>query len=93
MQRRAIHHSRLQQHDEPPQLLGQYVGDNCTNYAAYLLGTVDGMSDRQPWPGTGYAYNWGVAESAITDRVPAVGAVAWWPAGHHGAGCSDTSHT
>lgn len=26
----------------------QYAGDNCTNYAAYLMVTIDGMPDRQP---------------------------------------------
>jgi surface antigen len=65
---------------------GQYVGDNCTNYVAYLLVTLDGMPDRQPWKGSGDADNWGRAEAAITDRKPAVGAIAWWPAGFHGAG-------
>lgn len=65
---------------------GQYAGDNCTNYVAFLMVTVNGMPDRQPWSGTGDADRWGVAEAGITDSTPAVGAVAWWPARFHGAG-------
>ena len=64
----------------------QYVGDNCTNYIAYLMISITHLPDRQPWSGSGNAYNWGVQESAITDATPSVGAVAWWKARYHGAG-------
>lgn len=64
----------------------QYVGDNCTNYVAYLLVTHDGWPNRLPWSGSGNASHWGVAEADVTDTTPAAGSVAWWPAHFHGAG-------
>ncbi|CAN5489927.1 hypothetical protein BH09ACT12_BH09ACT12_13160 [soil metagenome] len=64
-----------------------YAGHNCTNYVAYRL-IAAGMSTERPWSGTGMAYNWGHAMSDITDKVPAVGAVAWWDRGTSGAGSS-----
>ena len=64
-----------------------YAGHNCTNYVAYRL-IQAGMSTERPWSGTGMAYNWGHAMKDITDKVPAVGAVAWWDRGVSGAGSS-----
>ena len=64
-----------------------YAGHNCTNYVAYRL-IQAGMSSERPWSGTGMAYNWGHAMKDITDKVPAVGAVAWWDRGVSGAGSS-----
>ena len=64
-----------------------YAGHNCTNYVAYRLMEA-GMSSERPWSGTGMAYNWGHAMKDITDKVPAVGAVAWWDGGVSGAGSS-----
>ncbi|GAA1745528.1 S-layer homology domain-containing protein [Aeromicrobium alkaliterrae] len=56
----------------------QYSGHNCTNYVAYRLITTNGMSTTKPWSGFGNAYTWGHYNAAITDGIPAVGAVAWW---------------
>ncbi len=64
-----------------------YGGHNCTNYVAYRMMKA-GMSSERPWSGTGMAYNWGYAMKDITDKVPAVGAVAWWDRGVSGAGSS-----
>ncbi len=64
-----------------------YAGHNCTNYVAYRL-IQAGMSTARPWSGTGMAYNWGHAMADITDKVPAVGAVAWFDRGVSGAGSS-----
>jgi surface antigen len=64
-----------------------YAGHNCTNYVAYRL-IQAGMSTERPWDGTGMAYNWGRAMKSITDKVPAVGAVAWWESGASGASSS-----
>ncbi|WP_232676257.1 CHAP domain-containing protein [Nocardioides sp. R-C-SC26] len=64
-----------------------YSGHNCTNYAAYRM-IQAGMSAERPWSGSGMAYNWGYAMSRITDKVPAVGAIAWWDRGVSGAGSS-----
>lgn len=52
-------------------------GHNCTNYVAYRL-ISSGMANVRPWSGTGNAWNWGSANSAITNGTPALGAVAWW---------------
>jgi len=64
-----------------------YAGHNCTNYVAYRL-IQAGMSTERPWSGTGMAYNWGHAMKDITDKVPAVGSVAWWDRNVSGAGSS-----
>ncbi|WP_141014115.1 CHAP domain-containing protein [Nocardioides sambongensis] len=64
-----------------------YSGHNCTNYAAYRM-IQAGMSSERPWSGSGMAYNWGHANSRITDRTPAVGAIAWWDRYHNGIGSS-----
>ncbi len=64
-----------------------YSGHNCTNYVAYWL-IKAGMSTERPWSGTGMAYNWGHVMKDITDKVPAVGAVAWWDKNASGAGSS-----
>ncbi|HEX8511382.1 MAG TPA: CHAP domain-containing protein [Propionibacteriaceae bacterium] len=55
------------------------TGHNCTNYVAYRL-VRNGMPNIRPWAGTGNAYNWGIANKAITNSTPKVGAVAWWGA-------------
>ncbi len=62
-----------------------YTGHNCTNYVAYRMVRA-GMPNVRPWSGGGNASNWGLAERAITNSVPAVGSVAWWGAysGGHG---------
>lgn len=64
-----------------------YSGHNCTNYAAYRM-IKAGMSEERPWDGSGMAYNWGHAMSRITDRRPAVGAIAWWDRYEGGIGSS-----
>jgi surface antigen len=64
-----------------------YAGHNCTNYVAYRL-IQAGMSTERPWDGTGMAYNWGRAMADITDKVPTVGAVAWWESGASGVSSS-----
>lgn len=64
-----------------------YSGHNCTNYAAYRM-IKAGMSEERPWEGSGMAYNWGHAMSRITDRRPAVGAIAWWDRYEGGIGSS-----
>ncbi|MGA8845174.1 MAG: CHAP domain-containing protein [Nocardioides sp.] len=64
-----------------------YSGHNCTNYVAYRL-IQAGMPSERPWSGTGMAYNWGPAMRDITDKTPAVGAVAWWERNASGAGSS-----
>ena len=63
------------------------AGHNCTNYVAYRL-IQDGMSATRPWTGSGMAYNWGIANAAITDQKPAVGAVAWYAAHRSPIGAS-----
>ncbi|MDM4761453.1 CHAP domain-containing protein [Galbitalea sp. SE-J8] len=60
-------------------------GHNCTNYAAYRLISA-GMSSVRPWDGNGNANAWGLSNADITDRTPTVGSIAWWDAGHDGAG-------
>lgn len=61
-----------------------YTGTNCTNYAAYRLVTTNGMPNTRPVSGLGNASDWGTAESSITNKTPAVGAIAWWGiTGHH----------
>lgn len=62
-----------------------YVGTNCTNYVAYRL-VKNGMPNVRPWDSTGNAYNWGLANSRITDQVPTVGSVAWFNRNVSGAG-------
>ena len=64
-----------------------YSGHNCTNYAAYRMVRA-GVPNTRPWSGSGSAANWGTAMASITDRAPAVGAVAWWKAGAPSAGSS-----
>jgi surface antigen len=64
-----------------------YAGHNCTNYVAYRM-IKNGMSASRPWSGSGMAYNWGVANSRITDQTPRVGAVAWWKRNTGGVGSS-----
>jgi surface antigen len=56
-----------------------YTGHNCTNYAAFRM-VRSGLPNLRPWSGSGNASNWGHAEAALTNSVPAVGAVAWWDA-------------
>ena len=62
-----------------------YSGHNCTNYAAYRV-IKNGYSSTRPWDGSGNATYWGTEMSGITDRTPAVGAIAWWRAGVYPAG-------
>ncbi|WP_323794283.1 CHAP domain-containing protein, partial [Nocardioides sp.] len=64
-----------------------YSGHNCTNYVAYRM-IQAGMSTERPWSGSGMAYNWGHAMKSITDKVPALGSVAWWDRNASGAGSS-----
>jgi surface antigen len=67
-----------------------YAGRNCTNYVAYRL-VKNGMPNVRPWSGSGMAYNWGPANSSITDQTPQVGAVAWWK--RNVGGASAAGHT
>ncbi|MFT4082685.1 MAG: CHAP domain-containing protein [Nocardioides sp.] len=62
-----------------------YSGRNCVNYAAYRM-VKAGMPNSRPWSGSGNATNWGKAMASITDKTPAVGAIAWWKANAPGAG-------
>jgi surface antigen len=62
-----------------------YAGHNCTNYAAYRV-IKNGYSSTRPWDGSGNATYWGTQMASITDRTPAVGAIAWWRAGVYPAG-------
>lgn len=62
-----------------------YAGHNCTNYAAYRM-VLSGLPNERPWSGGGNATYWGTSMAGITDRTPAVGAVAWWKAGVYPAG-------
>lgn len=62
-----------------------YAGHNCTNYAAYRM-VRSGLPNVRPWTGSGNATYWGSSMASITDRTPAVGAVAWWKAGVYPAG-------
>jgi len=64
-----------------------YAGHNCTNYAAYRM-VKAGMPNERPWSGSGMAYNWGIANSDITDQTPKVGAIAWWNRNTGGVGSS-----
>lgn len=60
-----------------------YSGHNCTNYVAYRM-VQAGMPNVRPWSGSGNAMYWGTSNASITDRTPAVGAVAWWRANRTG---------
>jgi len=62
-----------------------YTGHNCTNYAAYRM-VRSGLPNVRPWSGNGNATYWGAKMSGITNKTPAVGAVAWWKAGVSPAG-------
>lgn len=62
-----------------------YAGHNCTNYAAYRM-VKSGLPNQRPWSGGGNATYWGTSMPTITDKVPAVGAVAWWKANTGPAG-------
>ncbi|MDX6302690.1 MAG: hypothetical protein QOF53_3904, partial [Nocardioidaceae bacterium] len=62
-----------------------YAGHNCTNYVAYRM-VRSGLPNARPWSGNGNATNWGVAMKDRTNKVPAVGAVAWWRANARPAG-------
>ncbi|MFC6342838.1 CHAP domain-containing protein, partial [Nocardioides hankookensis] len=62
-----------------------YSGHNCTNYAAYRM-VHSGLPNQRPWSGGGNATYWGTSVPTITDRTPAVGAVAWWKANTGPAG-------
>ncbi len=64
-----------------------FTGHNCTNYVAYRL-IQNGMPDVRPWEGSGNASNWGVEMAGLTDQVPRVGAIAWYPANLSPAGSS-----
>ena len=61
-----------------------YSGHNCTNYAAYRM-VKSGLPNIRPWTGSGNAMYWGESVPQLTDKVPAVGAVAWWKANIAGA--------
>jgi surface antigen len=65
---------------------GMATGHECTNYVAYVEETVNGA----PTPGynLGNAGSWGTNASAngvTVNTTPAVGSVAWWTDGYHGA--------
>jgi surface antigen len=61
-----------------------YTGTNCTNYAAYRLVATNLMPNTRPKSAVGNAEDWGTAEASITNKTPAVGAIAWWgKTGHH----------
>jgi surface antigen len=62
-----------------------YAGHNCTNYAAYRM-VKSGLPNQRPWSGGGNATYWGTSVPSLTDKVPAVGAVAWWKANTGPAG-------
>ena len=62
-----------------------YAGHNCTNYAAYRM-VNSGLPNTRPWSGGGNATYWGTSVPSLTDKVPAVGAVAWWKANTGPAG-------
>ncbi|KQW52897.1 hypothetical protein ASC77_00860 [Nocardioides sp. Root1257] len=62
-----------------------YSGHNCTNYAAYRM-VASGLPNQRPWSGGGNATYWGTSVPSLTDRTPAVGAVAWWKANTGPAG-------
>jgi surface antigen len=62
-----------------------YSGHNCTNYAAYRM-VHSGLPNQRPWSGGGNATYWGTSVPSLTDRTPAVGAVAWWKANTGPAG-------
>lgn len=67
---------------------GMYSGQNCTNYVAYRM-IKAGMPSARPAqlrPGKGNASYWGGSFGSLTNRVPTVGAVAWWNANVPGAG-------
>src|SRR3546814_685894 len=64
-----------------------YPGHNCTNYAAYRM-IKAGMPNERPWSGGGNGSEWGLRMSEITDRRPAVGAIAWWARYSGGVGSS-----
>jgi hypothetical protein len=61
------------------QYWNQYSGDNCTNYAAYVEQTVNGVA-KPSWLGPGNADSWwDYATGHVTkSSTPVVGAVAWW---------------
>ncbi|GAA4745327.1 hypothetical protein GCM10023350_32690 [Nocardioides endophyticus] len=62
-----------------------YAGHNCTNYAAYRM-VSSGLPNTRPWSGGGNATYWGTSVPSLTDKVPTVGAVAWWKANAGPAG-------
>jgi surface antigen len=62
-----------------------YAGHNCTNYAAYRM-VASGLPNTRPWSGGGNATYWGTSVPSLTDKVPTVGAVAWWKANTGPAG-------
>lgn len=62
-----------------------YAGHNCTNYAAYRM-VRSGLPNSRPWSGGGNATYWGTSVPSLTDKVPTVGAVAWWKANTGPAG-------
>jgi surface antigen len=62
-----------------------YAGHNCTNYAAYRM-VSSGLPNTRPWSGGGNATYWGTSVPSLTDKVPTVGAVAWWKANTGPAG-------
>ncbi len=62
-----------------------YAGHNCTNYAAYRM-VASGLPNTRPWTGGGNATYWGTSVPSLTDKVPTVGAVAWWKANTGPAG-------
>jgi surface antigen len=65
----------------------QTPGHNCTNYIAYRLSHGGRLVARPP--GTASAWTWGGAARTAgipVDDSPAVGAIAWWPAGSSPSG-------
>ena len=62
-----------------------YAGHNCTNYVAYRM-VASGLPNTRPWTGGGNATYWGTSVPSLTDKVPTVGAVAWWKANTGPAG-------
>jgi len=66
-----------------------FKGHNCTNYAAYRM-VKSGMPNERPWEGRGNAMYWGRYNADLTNKMPRVGAVAWWDANVRPAG--DVGH-
>ena len=61
---------------------------NCTLYAAWRL-QQNGVTD--PGLAWGNASQWGVKLAGKTNRIPAVGSIAWWQGGNHVAYVEEVS--